>query len=87
MAPGWGIYCTPKAAGTKALPTVPPKLAELQLPLLCGTSLSTYSEQVLRTLRFDAAHGSLGETQQATLQSLKIWAGTHLLSEAVMAVQ
>jgi len=31
MAPGWGIYCTPKAAGAKALPTVSPKLAELKV--------------------------------------------------------
>lgn len=40
-------------------------------------SLSPHAQQ-LRTLRVDAAHGSLGETQQATLQSLKIWAGTHI---------
>ncbi len=98
MAPGWGIYCSPKAAGAKALPTVPPKLAELRshccVVLLssrtqqcCVVLLSPCIQQVLRTLRFDAAHGSLGELQQATLQSLKTWAGTHLLSESVGAVQ
>lgn len=45
------------------------------------------ADKYLRTLRFEATHGSKAQVKQTTQQMLQTWAGVHCKSAAVMPVR